>query len=109
MFLLIFWQALERKARAEAKLAADIERWDPTKDPKVQSDPLKTLFVGRLVCCLQIMLEMGIHLNFFPQDYKTNEDRLREVFGTYGAIRTVRGVLIETLFYRMLVLIPTLI
>eukprot|EP00210_Caulerpa_lentillifera_P006424 g6136.t1 len=47
--------------------------WDPKKDPKIQSDPFKTLFLARI-------------------SYQVTERDLKKIFGAYGSIRSIRIV-----------------
>ena len=63
--------AEERNARA---LEEAIEKWDPKEDPKAKdSDPYKTLFVGRL-------------------SYDVDESKLRREFEQWGPVKSVRVV-----------------
>lgn len=68
----------EMKAANEAKVAAELELWDPHKPPKPQngeitSDAYKTLFVARM-------------------SYDTTSHKLRREFELFGPIKTLRTV-----------------
>lgn len=65
--------AAEAQAAAAAAIREGLETWDPTKDPNVQGDPFKTLFVGRL-------------------SYDTSERKLRRELEEFGPIRRIRIV-----------------
>ncbi|XP_042373299.1 U1 small nuclear ribonucleoprotein 70 kDa-like [Zingiber officinale] len=65
-----------RKLRLEdgaRKVAEELEKYDPSKDPNATGDPYKTLFVARL-------------------NYETTEHRIKREFETYGPIKRVRLV-----------------
>ena len=64
--------ASEKKQRHAAKLRAQSETYDPKTDVNIpkDTDPYKTLFVGRLA-------------------YDADEDALRREFETFGDVRTV--------------------
>ncbi|KAG6519041.1 hypothetical protein ZIOFF_022530 [Zingiber officinale] len=60
-----------RKLRLEdgaRKVAEELEKYDPSKDPNATGDPYKTLFVARL-------------------NYETTEHRIKREFETYGPIK----------------------
>ncbi|TVU31404.1 hypothetical protein EJB05_23088 [Eragrostis curvula] len=71
----------EKKARIRqnkleqgaAKVAEELQKYDPQSDPNATGDPYKTLFVARL-------------------NYETSEHRLKREFETYGPIKRVRIV-----------------
>ena len=80
-----------RVERNAAKIAAEMRKWDPAKDEKIQvqcplhsetkcgcvcgrqGDPYKTLFLARV-------------------SYQVTERELKKVFGEYGQIRNVRVI-----------------
>jgi U1 small nuclear ribonucleoprotein len=69
-------QIKERKARERAILHEQhlqelIKEWDPTKNEKATSDPLKTLFVSRI-------------------NFQTTESKLKREFDSYGTVKRVR-------------------
>ena len=39
----------EKKAKVEEHLAKELEKWSPSTNEKIKSDPYKTLFVARIV------------------------------------------------------------
>lgn len=47
--------------------------WNPFEDPNINTDPFKTLFVGRL-------------------NYETTEKKLRKEFEAYGPIKQIRMI-----------------
>ncbi|CAK4636875.1 hypothetical protein LEN26_004894 [Aphanomyces euteiches] len=57
----------------KALLRAQDAPYDPSKDPNIQGNPFKTLFVARL-------------------NFETTEETLHSVFGKYGVIRRLRLV-----------------
>lgn len=63
---------LEKQERQKKLINEDTKDFDPSKDPKVQGDPMKTLFVGRL-------------------SYKVEKRDLEKEFGRYGPITRVRA------------------
>lgn len=67
----------KRKERAEQvayQLEQDLALWDPTNDPKLRSDPFKTLFIARI-------------------NFDTSESKLRREFEDYGPIRSINYVM----------------
>lgn len=56
-----------------AKVASAAKAWDPLKDPKVEGDAFKTLFVSRL-------------------SYDVSEKMLKKEFEEFGPIRSVKIV-----------------
>uniref|UniRef100_A0A0D9XHC7 RRM domain-containing protein n=1 Tax=Leersia perrieri TaxID=77586 RepID=A0A0D9XHC7_9ORYZ len=65
-----------RKSKLEqgaAKVAEELEKYDPQSDPNATGDPYKTLFVARL-------------------NYETSEHRVKREFEAYGPIKRVRLV-----------------
>ncbi|GBF90609.1 U1 small nuclear ribonucleoprotein 70 kDa [Raphidocelis subcapitata] len=66
---LVKWKA----TRNEGVLEDRVARYDPNKDPLVEGDPFKTLFIARL-------------------SYEVTERRLRSEFERFGPIRHVRMV-----------------
>ncbi|KAL9241747.1 hypothetical protein vseg_015820 [Gypsophila vaccaria] len=62
-----------RLEKGIAKVAEDLEKYDPQNDPNVTGDPYKTLFVARL-------------------SYETSESRLTREFETYGPIKRVNMI-----------------
>eukprot|EP00243_Klebsormidium_subtile_P012323 TRINITY_DN7448_c0_g3_i1.p1 TRINITY_DN7448_c0_g3~~TRINITY_DN7448_c0_g3_i1.p1 ORF type:complete len:370 (+),score=25.45 TRINITY_DN7448_c0_g3_i1:62-1111(+) len=56
-----------------AKLEEALTLYDPAKDPKIDGDPYKTLFVSRI-------------------SYETTEHRIRREFEAYGPIKKIRLV-----------------
>ncbi|KAM0866390.1 hypothetical protein ACQ4PT_042646 [Festuca glaucescens] len=65
-----------RKLKLEqgaAKVAEELQKYDPQGDPNTTSDPYKTLFVARL-------------------NYETSENRVKREFEAYGPIKRVRLV-----------------
>lgn len=66
--------ALQKKSEENANRIADLaSSWDPTKDPNVEGDPFKTLFVARL-------------------SYDVSERKLRREFEEFGPIKRIRLV-----------------
>jgi len=63
----------EREARALAKIAKELEKWDPHEHPMATGDAYATLFVARL-------------------SYETTERKLKREFEEYGPIKRVRLV-----------------
>lgn len=64
----------EKKKELEARMAKEIESWDPNASPEKKTvQPLCTLFVARL-------------------DYQTTEKDLRELLSAYGSINSVKLV-----------------
>eukprot|EP01064_Diplonema_japonicum_P034418 TRINITY_DN7114_c4_g1_i1.p1 TRINITY_DN7114_c4_g1~~TRINITY_DN7114_c4_g1_i1.p1 ORF type:complete len:413 (+),score=123.39 TRINITY_DN7114_c4_g1_i1:68-1240(+) len=63
----------EKKASNEAELVEKVKSWNPAEDPKITSDPYKTLFVARL-------------------SYKATEEQLEKEFSAYGPITQVKLV-----------------
>ncbi|CAN6294030.1 unnamed protein product [Urochloa humidicola] len=71
----------EKKARIRnskleqgaAKVAEELQNYDPQSDPNATGDPYKTLFVARL-------------------NYETSEHKIKREFETYGPIKRVRLV-----------------
>ncbi|KAK9714281.1 hypothetical protein RND81_06G083800 [Saponaria officinalis] len=59
-----------RLEKGAAKVAEDLEKYDPQNDPNATGDPYKTLFVSRL-------------------NFDISESRLKRVFETYGPIKRV--------------------
>ncbi|GMM38217.1 U1 snRNP complex subunit [Saccharomycopsis crataegensis] len=69
-------QQAEKRAKQQikrAKLAEDLQKWNPEDDPQIRGNPYRTLFVGRL-------------------SYNVTEVDLQKEFSTYGAIERVRVV-----------------
>ncbi|KAM0883447.1 hypothetical protein ACQ4PT_031636 [Festuca glaucescens] len=56
-----------------AKVAEELQKYDPQNDPNVTGDPYKTLFVARL-------------------NYETSEQKVKRDFEAYGPIKRVRLV-----------------
>ncbi|TKV92974.1 hypothetical protein SEVIR_9G196500v4 [Setaria viridis] len=56
-----------------AKVAEELQKYDPQSDPNATGDPYKTLFVARL-------------------NYETSEHRIKKEFEAYGPIKRVRLV-----------------
>ncbi|CAN6282530.1 unnamed protein product [Urochloa humidicola] len=56
-----------------AKVAEELQKYDPQSDPNAIGDPYKTLFVARL-------------------DYETSEHKVKQEFEAYGPIKRVRLV-----------------
>ncbi|CAN6299898.1 unnamed protein product [Urochloa humidicola] len=56
-----------------AKVAEELQNYDPQSDPNATGDPYKTLFVARL-------------------NYETSEHKIKREFETYGPIKRVRLV-----------------
>nr|AAT64947.1 U1 snRNP [Zea mays]AAT64948.1 U1 snRNP [Zea mays] len=73
----------EKKARIRnnkleqgaAKVAEELQKYDPQSDPNATGDPYKTLFVARL-------------------NYETSEQRIKREFEGYGPIKRVSNVVI---------------
>ncbi|GAB4817606.1 hypothetical protein N2152v2_004652 [Parachlorella kessleri] len=65
--------AKERQQQAQQQVEENVKSWDPAKDPNVEGDPFKTLFVGRL-------------------SFDVTERKLRRELEEYGAIKSVRIV-----------------
>lgn len=65
--------ASDRAARAAERRTAAAKSWDPTRDPSVQGDPFKTLFVGRL-------------------SFEVTERKLRRELEEFGPIKRIRLV-----------------
>jgi len=63
----------EREEKNKSKIETLLGKWDPSKDPNINSDPYRTLFVGRL-------------------NFSTSEHKLKREFEIYGAIKKVRVV-----------------
>jgi U1 small nuclear ribonucleoprotein len=53
-----------------AKVAEELQKYDPQNDPNVTGDPYKTLFVARL-------------------NYETSEQKVKRDFEAYGPIKRV--------------------
>lgn len=67
-------EAIQKKSDENAKQMAElVASWDPTKDPNVEGDPFKTLFVARL-------------------SYDVSERKLRREFEEFGPIKRIRLV-----------------
>ncbi|KAK9678259.1 hypothetical protein RND81_11G199600 [Saponaria officinalis] len=62
-----------RLEKGAAKVAEDLEKYDPQNDPNATGDPYKTLFVSRL-------------------NFETLESRLKREFETYGPIKRVKMI-----------------
>ncbi|KAL9245974.1 hypothetical protein vseg_019564 [Gypsophila vaccaria] len=62
-----------RLEKGAAKVAEDLEKYDPQNDPDATGDPYKTLFVSRL-------------------NFETSESRLKREFETYGPIKRVKMI-----------------
>lgn len=60
-----------KKEEAQTKVATAVKSWDPAKDPNVEGDPFKTLFVSRLT-------------------YDVTEKKLKKEFEEFGPIRNVK-------------------
>ena len=65
--------AQERAARHAGAVVEAAAGWDPSKDPSVEGDPFKTLFVARL-------------------SYDVSERKLRREFEEFGPVKRVRLV-----------------
>ncbi|KAK9809948.1 hypothetical protein WJX72_002268 [[Myrmecia] bisecta] len=65
---------IEKVHKAEEQIEEGLKEWDPTKDPTIEGDPFKTLFVGRL-------------------SYDATEKKLKREFEEYGPVKRVRLVL----------------
>ncbi|KAI9655885.1 MAG: hypothetical protein M1831_004730 [Alyxoria varia] len=63
----------EKKEKQQKRLTEDVKQWKPSEDPKVQGDPFKTLFVGRL-------------------SYQVRDEDLKRTFSQYGKVQKVRVV-----------------
>ncbi|KAJ3028620.1 UNVERIFIED_CONTAM: hypothetical protein HDU68_001277 [Siphonaria sp. JEL0065] len=63
----------EKKLKGEKGIEQGLASWDPASDPRVVSDPYKTLFVGRLA-------------------YGVSEKQLRREFDRFGPILSLRIV-----------------
>ncbi|EFN51507.1 hypothetical protein CHLNCDRAFT_140193 [Chlorella variabilis] len=63
----------ERQQRAARQREENLKSWDPSKDPNVEGDPFKTLFVSRL-------------------SYDVTERKLKREFEEYGPIKRIRLV-----------------
>lgn len=61
---------LEKQEKQKKLLTEDAKNFDPSKDPKIDGDPMKTLFVSRL-------------------SYKVTERELEKEFGRFGPLRKV--------------------
>ena len=67
-------RAAEKAKENDARIEEDIKSWNPKEDPKLaDSDPYKTLFVGRL-------------------SYDVDEAALRREFERFGAVKSVTVV-----------------
>ncbi|KAJ1559782.1 hypothetical protein HK405_009382, partial [Cladochytrium tenue] len=66
-------KVMEKEKKAKTAVENGLEQWDPNTDPRIVSDPFKTLFVGRL-------------------NYETTEKELRREFERYGPVTSVRLV-----------------
>ncbi|CAO2828313.1 unnamed protein product [Amaranthus hypochondriacus] len=62
-----------RLEKGAAKVAEELEKYDPLSNINATEDPYKTLFVSRL-------------------SYETSESRLKREFETYGAIKRVKMI-----------------
>ena len=66
--------AAEKAKENDAKIEEELKGWNPKEDPKLaDSDPYKTLFVGRL-------------------SYDVDEAKLRREFERFGAVKSVHVV-----------------
>ncbi|KXS17419.1 RNA-binding domain-containing protein [Gonapodya prolifera JEL478] len=63
----------DRRKRAQDNLEKAVEEWNPDRDPNADSDPFRTLFVGRLA-------------------YSTTSDSLLHAFEVYGPVDHVHLV-----------------
>ncbi|ORX89865.1 RNA-binding domain-containing protein [Basidiobolus meristosporus CBS 931.73] len=63
-------KAQERKQKAEDTIREGLANWNPAEDPKIESDPFRTLFIGRL-------------------SYNTTEKDLRDEMEIYGPITKI--------------------
>lgn len=63
----------EREERNKGRLKNVLETWDPSSDSKIQGDPFKTIFVGRI-------------------NYDTSESKLRRELEVYGPIKRINIV-----------------
>ncbi|ORX84689.1 hypothetical protein BCR32DRAFT_178928, partial [Anaeromyces robustus] len=63
----------EKKAKVEEHLAKELEKWSPSTNEKIKSDPYKTLFVARI-------------------NYETSEKQLKRHFEIYGQIKSIQMV-----------------
>lgn len=85
-----------------------LEEWDPSSDPQIESDPYKTLFIGRLVGFHLskehpgspfLMVDLTLHFSAFcnvpylifaaSKAYETSERKLADAFEPFGPIKTV--------------------
>lgn len=66
-------RVLEKDETRRSALQAALESYDPNKDPNIEGDPFKTLFIGRL-------------------SYDVTERKLKREFEEYGPIKRVRIV-----------------
>ncbi|GCE99061.1 hypothetical protein ZYGM_004318 [Zygosaccharomyces mellis] len=74
MYLQKYEEASHTKDNEYTKLSQEIYRWDPQKDPNIKdTDPFKTVFVGRL-------------------PYDTTEMELQKEFSKFGDIERIRVV-----------------
>eukprot|EP00195_Chlamydomonas_chlamydogama_P016989 CAMPEP_0202892582 /NCGR_PEP_ID=MMETSP1392-20130828/2297_1 /ASSEMBLY_ACC=CAM_ASM_000868 /TAXON_ID=225041 /ORGANISM="Chlamydomonas chlamydogama, Strain SAG 11-48b" /LENGTH=384 /DNA_ID=CAMNT_0049576591 /DNA_START=135 /DNA_END=1289 /DNA_ORIENTATION=- len=60
-----------KKEEAQNQVMESLKSWEPNKDPKVQGDPYKTIFVARLA-------------------FDVNEKKLRREFEEFGPIKNIR-------------------
>ncbi|KAK9711446.1 hypothetical protein K7432_007821 [Basidiobolus ranarum] len=63
-------KAQERKNKSEEAIREGLAKWNPAEDPQIESDPFRTLFIGRL-------------------SYDTTERDLRDEMEIYGPITKV--------------------
>jgi len=50
----------EKKAKVEEHLAKELEKWSPSTNEKIKSDPYKTLFVARIVRTFHLCIYISI-------------------------------------------------